>query len=182
LQSNAPNNWRYEHQFHHTKEEKGIELAKLEALKEIMANDVTTYTKLLDEKNKEIERLNAICSNGREQGRDHSEMIWTWKDTVLLLILSFSWLMIYCIHTYIERLINKYMKSNLEKQCVRHHCDDNNLRGIIGISRMAQKTSTGENRSRSLPNCHTRRQLQVRILRLQRRHTSSPTGARSIPW
>jgi hypothetical protein len=51
----------YEHQFHHTKEEKGIELAKLEALKEIMANDVTTYTKLLDEKNKEIERLNAIC-------------------------------------------------------------------------------------------------------------------------
>ncbi|MFA5366301.1 MAG: hypothetical protein WC333_00060 [Dehalococcoidia bacterium] len=51
----------YEHTFHNTKETLGIELAKLEALKEVMANDVTTYKKLLDEKNKEIERLNTLC-------------------------------------------------------------------------------------------------------------------------
>ena len=52
---------KYEHTFHNAKEILGIELAKLEALKEVMVNDVATHKKLLDEKNKEIDRLNSLC-------------------------------------------------------------------------------------------------------------------------
>jgi hypothetical protein len=51
----------YEHEFHHTKEEKGIELAKLDALIEIRKNDEATYERLLKERNEEVVRLNTIC-------------------------------------------------------------------------------------------------------------------------
>jgi hypothetical protein len=42
-------------------------------------------------------------------------MIWTWKDTILLVILSFSWLIIYHLFRIFEYLIKKHMKSNFGK-------------------------------------------------------------------
>jgi len=50
----------YEHTFHSTMEARKIELAKLEALEEVMKNDITTYKLLMVEKDKEIERMNQI--------------------------------------------------------------------------------------------------------------------------
>ena len=41
-------------------EARKIELAKLEALEEVMKNDITTYKLLMVEKDKEIERMNQI--------------------------------------------------------------------------------------------------------------------------
>jgi len=52
----------YEHEFHSAKEERGIELAKLDALKETHENDITTYKLLIKNKDEEIERMNALCS------------------------------------------------------------------------------------------------------------------------
>jgi hypothetical protein len=52
---------QYEHEFHSTKEKLGIEIAELEAKKEMMKNDAVIYERLLKEKDKEIERLNNIC-------------------------------------------------------------------------------------------------------------------------
>lgn len=53
---------QYEHEFHSTKEVKGIELAKLEAkieaLKTVSENDVVTYKKWTEDKEKEILMLN----------------------------------------------------------------------------------------------------------------------------
>jgi len=53
---------QHEHTFHSTREKLGIELANLEAKKEMFENDAITYKRLLAEKDKEIERLNNICS------------------------------------------------------------------------------------------------------------------------
>ena len=50
----------HEHEYHHNLELLGIEIAKLEARKETLANDVTTYKAWLEQKDKEIERLNNI--------------------------------------------------------------------------------------------------------------------------
>jgi hypothetical protein len=51
-----------EHEFHSKQQGLGIELAKLEALKETMQNDVTTYKKLLAEKDLEIVRLHNLVN------------------------------------------------------------------------------------------------------------------------
>ncbi|MFA5154168.1 MAG: hypothetical protein WC554_16580 [Clostridia bacterium] len=51
-------------------EDKGnlrVEIAKLEALKEIMQNDVTIYKKLLEEKNKEIAKHHEVNLKLAEQ-------------------------------------------------------------------------------------------------------------------
>lgn len=53
----------YEHTYHHAMEVKGIEIAKLEALKEVMENDVNTYKELLEQKDKEIARMAKIVSD-----------------------------------------------------------------------------------------------------------------------
>jgi hypothetical protein len=51
----------YEHEYHHSIEILKVDIAKLEALKETMKNDITNYEKCLNEKDKEIERLQSIC-------------------------------------------------------------------------------------------------------------------------
>ena len=51
---------KYERTYHAKMEELGIEIAKLEALKEVMVNDVNTYKTFVKEKNLEIERMNKI--------------------------------------------------------------------------------------------------------------------------
>lgn len=57
----------YEHTFHSTKENLGIELAKLEAKKEalveIVENDKITYNKMIEQKDVEIKRLNDIIQS-----------------------------------------------------------------------------------------------------------------------
>lgn len=50
----------FEHEYHHTMEERGIEIAKLEAQKEMLENDTNTYERLLKEKDKEIKRLQEV--------------------------------------------------------------------------------------------------------------------------
>lgn len=50
----------YEHTYHHGMEERRVELAKLEALKEVMENDVTTYKMLIKEKDAELARMHSI--------------------------------------------------------------------------------------------------------------------------
>lgn len=57
----AKDKGNYEHDYHSAKEKLGIELAKLEALKETHLNDITTYKMLLKEKDEEIKRVNALC-------------------------------------------------------------------------------------------------------------------------
>lgn len=57
----AKDKGNYEHEYHHSIENLRVEIAKLEALKETMKNDVTTYEKWLKEKDKEIERLHTLC-------------------------------------------------------------------------------------------------------------------------
>lgn len=52
----------YEHTFHSTMEGLKIELAKLEALKEVYANDVVVYKKWNDMKDAEIKRLTDIIN------------------------------------------------------------------------------------------------------------------------
>lgn len=52
----------YEHTYHSTMEGLKIEIAKLEALKELYVNDVTTYKKWNDMKDAEINRLTNIIS------------------------------------------------------------------------------------------------------------------------
>lgn len=52
-----------EHVYHSKVEQNGIEIAKLEALKETLNNDIVTYKMLLCEKDKEILRLTEICNN-----------------------------------------------------------------------------------------------------------------------
>jgi hypothetical protein len=52
----------YEHTFHSNKERLGINIAKLEGLKETMENDVETYKLWIIEKDKEIERLNTLLT------------------------------------------------------------------------------------------------------------------------
>ena len=52
----------YEHEFHSKREVLNVEIAKLEALKETMANDVTFYKIQLEGKDEEIERLNNIIT------------------------------------------------------------------------------------------------------------------------
>lgn len=51
----------YEHEYHYAKEILGIEIAKLEAKKEILSTEVTVYEKLLEVKDNEIKRLTDIC-------------------------------------------------------------------------------------------------------------------------
>ncbi|MEO9257878.1 MAG: hypothetical protein ABI207_05820 [Crocinitomicaceae bacterium] len=57
----------YEHTFHSTKEKLGIELAKLEAKKEALTDTISIeklyFERMLEDKNKEIERLNAMVSS-----------------------------------------------------------------------------------------------------------------------
>lgn len=50
----------YEHTWHSSMEKLRIEIAKLEALKKTMANDVTCYKKLVEEKDKEIARQHEV--------------------------------------------------------------------------------------------------------------------------
>lgn len=50
-----------EHNFHSRQEELQSEIKGLEAKKEIMLNEVTTYKFLLKEKDNEIDRLNNLC-------------------------------------------------------------------------------------------------------------------------
>lgn len=57
----AKDKGKYEHEYNYSIENLRVEIAKLEALKETMKNDVTTYEKWLAEKNKEIERLHTLC-------------------------------------------------------------------------------------------------------------------------
>ena len=58
---------KYEHTFHHSKEEKGIELARLDSLivarKETAENDAQTFKLVLDSKDAEIKRLDLIIKN-----------------------------------------------------------------------------------------------------------------------
>ena len=56
----AEDKGNYEHEYHQAMEILKTEIAKLEALKEIMKQDVTTYKKLLEEKNKEIARQHEL--------------------------------------------------------------------------------------------------------------------------
>lgn len=48
---------KYEHEFHHTKEVRGIEIAKLEAKKETLTEVIDANKKLMDAKDAEIKRL-----------------------------------------------------------------------------------------------------------------------------
>lgn len=57
----AADKGNYEHEYHHGMEVLKIEIASLEARKETLANDVTTYKQWLEQKDKEIERLNNLC-------------------------------------------------------------------------------------------------------------------------
>lgn len=57
----------YEHEFHSGMEKLKIEIAKLEALKETMQNDVTFYKKLVEEKDKEILRAHEVNLKLAEQ-------------------------------------------------------------------------------------------------------------------
>ena len=50
-----------EHEYHYGKEVLGIEIAKLEAKKEMLLTEVTVYEKLLEVKDNEIKRLTDIC-------------------------------------------------------------------------------------------------------------------------
>ncbi len=54
----------YEHTYHYSKEEKGIELAKIEASieakKELLATDKNAYERMLKMKDDEINRLNEV--------------------------------------------------------------------------------------------------------------------------
>jgi hypothetical protein len=50
----------YEHTYHSRMEELGIEIAKMEALKEIKANDITTYETMIKDRDNEIDRLNTL--------------------------------------------------------------------------------------------------------------------------
>lgn len=52
----------YEHTFHSTHEMLGIELAKLEARKLALENELKVGEDRLADKNKEIERLTTICN------------------------------------------------------------------------------------------------------------------------
>lgn len=53
----------YEHEFHSTKEERGIELAKIEAKIEAMNNIEPTSVYIIENKDKEIERLVKIINS-----------------------------------------------------------------------------------------------------------------------
>lgn len=53
----------YEHEFHSTKEERGIELAKIEAKIEAMNNIEPTSVYIIENKDKEIERLVTIINS-----------------------------------------------------------------------------------------------------------------------
>jgi hypothetical protein len=53
----------YEHEFHSTKEERGIELAKIEAKIEVLNSIEPTFIDIIDNKDKEIERLVAIINS-----------------------------------------------------------------------------------------------------------------------
>lgn len=53
----------YEHEFHSTKEERGIELAKIEAKLEAMNNIEPTLVDIIENKDKEIERLVTIINS-----------------------------------------------------------------------------------------------------------------------
>ena len=50
----------YEHTYHSRMQELGIEIAKMEALKEIKANDITTYETMIKDRDHEIGRLNTL--------------------------------------------------------------------------------------------------------------------------
>lgn len=51
----------YECEFHSKMESLKVEIAKLEAKKEMLSTEVTVYEKLLKAKDSEIERLNKLC-------------------------------------------------------------------------------------------------------------------------
>ena len=53
----------YEHEFHSTKEIKGIELAKIEAKLEVLNNIEPTLVDIIENKDKEIERLVKIINS-----------------------------------------------------------------------------------------------------------------------
>lgn len=53
----------YEHEYHSTKEERGIELAKIEAKIEAMNNIEPTSVYIIENKDKEIERLVTIINS-----------------------------------------------------------------------------------------------------------------------
>ena len=53
----------YEHEYHSTKEERGIELAKIEAKIEAMNNIEPTSVYIIENKDKEIERLVKIINS-----------------------------------------------------------------------------------------------------------------------
>lgn len=53
----------YEHEYHSTKEERGIELAKIEAKIEAMNNIEPTSVYIIENKDKEIERLVTIIGS-----------------------------------------------------------------------------------------------------------------------
>ena len=53
----------YEHEYHSTKEERGIELAKIEAKLEAMNNIEPTLVDIIENKDKEIERLVTIINS-----------------------------------------------------------------------------------------------------------------------
>ena len=57
----AKDKGNYEHEYHKSIENLRVEIAKLEALKETMKNDVIIYERLLKEKDKEIERVHTLC-------------------------------------------------------------------------------------------------------------------------
>lgn len=57
----ASDRGQYEHTYHHKMEELGIEIAKLEALKETMKNDVTVLERIIKGKDEEIKRLHEVC-------------------------------------------------------------------------------------------------------------------------
>lgn len=58
----AKDKGHYEHDYHHTMEKLGIEIAKLEARKSELQNDEVTYKEWLKLKDDEIARLNGIVS------------------------------------------------------------------------------------------------------------------------
>ena len=53
----------YEHEFHSTKEIKGIELAKIEAKLEVLNNIEPTLVDIIENKDKEIDRLVKIINS-----------------------------------------------------------------------------------------------------------------------
>lgn len=53
----------YEHEYHSTKEERGIELAKIEAKIEVLNNVEPTLVDIITNKDKEIERLVTIINS-----------------------------------------------------------------------------------------------------------------------